>query len=110
MKALRAAMWESGHHLRLPLLYFCHRQCQDAQSMGEAYKGFQIADKSETLTQWYEDNNEAILFGRYLRVNENDRWRFWHDKWVNDPGLKEEMSDYFQMEEWKENKRKNDGF
>jgi len=71
-----------------------------------AYKGLQIADKSEKLTQWYEDNNEAILFGRYLRVNENDRWRFWHDKWVNDPGLKEDMNDYFQMEEWKEKKRK----
>ena len=47
-----------------------------------AYKGLQIADKSEKMTQWYEDNNEAVLFGRYLRVNENDRWRFWHDKWV----------------------------
>ena len=71
-----------------------------------AYKGLQIADKSEKLTQWYKDNNEAILFGRYLRVNENDRWRFWHDKWVNDPGLKEDMSDYYLMEEWKENKKK----
>ncbi len=71
-----------------------------------ANKGSQIADKSETLTQWYKENNEAILFGRYLRVNENDRWKFWHDKWINDPGLKEDMSDYFLMEEWKENKRK----
>ncbi len=61
---------------------------------------------SEKLTQWYEENNEAILFGRYLRVNENDRWRFWHDKWVNDPGLKEDMSDYFQMEEWKDKRKK----
>ncbi len=71
-----------------------------------AYKGLQIADRSEKMTQWYEDNNEAVLFGRYLRVNENDRWRFWHDKWVNDPGLKEDMSDYFQMEEWKDKRKK----
>ena len=70
------------------------------------YQGFKIADKSETLTQWYEDNNEAILFGRFLRVNENDRWRYWHDKWVNDPGLKEDMSDYFLMEELKEKRKK----
>lgn len=75
-----------------------------------AYKGLQIADKSEKLTQWFEENNEVVLFGRYLRVNENDRWRFWHDKWAKDPGLKEDMNDYFQMEEWKENKRKKDGF
>ena len=66
----------------------------------------QIADKSEKMTRWYEENNEAILFGRYLRVNENDRWRFWHDKWAKDPGLKEDMNDYFLMEEWKENRKK----
>ena len=45
---------------------------------------------------------EVILFGRYLRVNENDVWRFWHDKWVNDPSQKEDMSDYFLLEELKE--------
>ena len=71
-----------------------------------AYKGFQIADKSEKMTQWYEENNEAILFGRYLRVNENDRWKFWHDKWVNHPGLKEDISDYFLMEELKAKRKK----
>lgn len=71
-----------------------------------AYKGLQTADRSAELTQWYEENNEAILFGRYLRVNENDRWRWWHDKWVNDPGLKEDMSDYYLMEELKKDKAK----
>ena len=71
-----------------------------------AYKGFQIADKSGKLNQWYEENNEAILFGRYLRLHDNDRWKWWHDKWVSDPGLKEDMSDYFMMEEWKESKKK----
>ena len=70
-----------------------------------AYKGFQITDKSEKMTQQDKDNNEAILFGRYLRVNENERWRSWHNKWVNDPGLKEDMNNHFLMEEWKENKR-----
>ena len=70
-----------------------------------AYKGFQIADKSEKMTQQDKDNNEAVLFRRYMRVNENDRWRFWHDKWAKAPGLKEDMNNYFLMEEWKENKR-----
>ena len=71
-----------------------------------AFRYFDVAKKSEEMSQWYEENNEAVLFGRYLRVNENDRWRFWHDKWAKDPGLKEDMNDYFLMEEWKENKRK----
>ena len=71
-----------------------------------ADKGLQTADRSAELIQWYEENNEVILFGRYLRVNENDRWRFWHDKWVNNPGLKEDMNDYFLIEELKENRKK----
>ena len=66
------------------------------------YKGIAVSERSEELSRWYEENNEAILFGRYLRVNENDRWRFWHDKWGNDPGLKEDMNDYFLLEELKE--------
>jgi len=70
------------------------------------YKGYAVNERSDKLSQWYEENNEAILFGRYLRVNENERWRFWHDKWVNDPGLKEDMSDYFLMEELKEKRKK----
>ena len=70
------------------------------------YKGYAVSERSEELSRWYEENNEAILFGRYLRVNENDRWRFWHDKWVNDPGLKEDMSDYFLMEELKDKRKK----
>ena len=70
------------------------------------YKGIAVSERSEELSRWYEENNEAILFGRYLRVNENNRWRFWHDKWVNDPGLKEDMSDYFLMEELKEKRKK----
>ena len=70
------------------------------------YKGYAVSERSEELSRWYEENNEAILFGRYLRVNENERWRFWHDKWVNDPGLKEDMSDYYLMKELKENRKK----
>lgn len=70
------------------------------------YKGYAVSERSEKMSQWYEENNEAILFGRYLRVNENDRWRYWHDKWVSDPGLKEDMNDYFLLEELKEKKKK----
>ena len=70
------------------------------------YKGYAVSERSEELSQWYKENNEAILFGRYLRVNENDRWKFWHDKWVNDPGLKEDMSDYFLIKELEEKRKK----
>ncbi len=70
------------------------------------YKGYAVSERSEELSQWYEENNEAILFGRYLRLHDNDRWRWWHDKWVSDPGLKEDMSDYYLMEELKEKKKK----
>lgn len=37
----------------------------------------------------------------HSRSQENDRWRLWHEKWVNDPGQKEDMSDYFMLEELK---------
>ena len=41
-----------------------------------------------------------------MRVNENDRWRFWHDKWAKAPGLKEDMNNYFLMEELKAKRKK----
>ena len=41
-----------------------------------AYKAFGVADRSKELQKWYEENHEAILFGRYLRVHENNRWNY----------------------------------
>ena len=52
------------------------------------FKGFALGERLGKLSRWYEENHEAILFERYLRVNENERWRFWHYKWINNPGLK----------------------
>ena len=63
------------------------------------YQYTKVNERSENLTQWYEDNRESILFGRYVRWNNNDTWKKLHEKWESDPGLKDEMFDYFQMEE-----------
>lgn len=63
-----------------------------------------VKERSEKLNQWYEDNRESILFGRYVRWNYNDLWKKLHDKWVSDPGLKDDMFDYFQIEERNVNK------
>ena len=30
-----------------------------------AFRYFDVAKKSEEMSQWYEENNEAVLFGRY---------------------------------------------
>jgi hypothetical protein len=65
-----------------------------------------VKGRSEKLNQWYEDNQESILFGRYVRWNYNDLWKKLHDKWVSDPGLKDDMFDYFQIEERNVNKEK----
>lgn len=65
-----------------------------------------VKERSEKLNQWYEDNRESILFGRYVRWNYNDLWKKLHDKWVSDPGLKDDMFDYFQIEERNVNKEK----
>ena len=69
-----------------------------------AYKGFQIVDKSEKQTLWYNENREAILFGQFFRVHENGRWNYWHKEWVNDPSLEKDMYDYFMFEEMKNDK------
>jgi len=71
-----------------------------------AYKGFCIADRSEELQKWYDENHEAILFGRYLRVHENQRWNYWHKEWVNDPNLEKDMYDYYMFEKPKSDKEK----
>ena len=71
-----------------------------------AYKGFGIADRSDELQKWYEENHEAILFGRYLRVHENQRWNYWHKEWVNDPSLEKDMYDYYMFEEPRSDKEK----
>ena len=69
-----------------------------------AYRYFDVAKKSEKMSQWYEENREAIMFGRYLRMNENGLWKRWHDAIKSDPGLDDEMYDYFMFEEMKNDK------
>ena len=70
------------------------------------YQYTKVNERSEKLTQWYEDNRETILFGRYVRWNNNDTWKKLHEKWENDPGLKDEMFDYFQIEDRDGNKER----
>ena len=71
-----------------------------------AYRSSAISDKSDELQNWYEENHEAILFGRYLRVHENQRWSYWHKEWVNDPNLEKDMYDYYMFEEPRSDKEK----
>ena len=71
-----------------------------------AYNGFCIADRSDELQKWYDENHEAILFGRYLRVHENQRWNYWHKEWGNDPSLEKDMYDYYMFEEPRSDKEK----
>lgn len=70
------------------------------------YRTAMVNERSEKITQWYEDNRDAILFGRYVRWNYNDVWKKLHERWVNDPGLKDDMFDYFQIEERNVDKEK----
>ena len=71
-----------------------------------AYRSSAISDKSDELQKWYEENHEAILFGRYLRVHENQRWSYWHKEWVNDPNLEIDMYDYYMFEAPRSDKEK----
>ena len=71
-----------------------------------AYRSSAISDKSDKLQKWYDENHEAILFGRYLRVHENKRWNYWHKEWVNDPNLEEDMYDYYMFEKPRSDKEK----
>ena len=102
-----AAIYRLNKNLRLERIFFIVAAVIVAAIAAFTfYKESAVIERSEELSRWYEENNEAILFGRYLRVNENDRWRWWHDKWVNDPVLKEDMNDYFLIEELKEKRKK----
>lgn len=70
-----------------------------------AFRYYDVAKRSEEMSQWYEENREAIVFGRYLRMHENGLWKRWHDAIKSDPGLDAEMYDYFKMKEWEDNKK-----
>ncbi len=70
------------------------------------YRYARVAEQSDKLTRWYDENREAILFGQYLRIHENQRWSYWHKEWVNDPNLEKNMYDYYLLEELKSDKAK----
>jgi len=68
-----------------------------------------LVPKAKAIIERYKDReykDGKLFYFYHFMTYENDRWRFWHDKWAKDPGLKEDMNDYFLMEEWKENKKK----
>lgn len=55
-------------------------------------------DKRETeLRQWYDANHEAANFGRFIRMQEPERWDYWHKQWRSDPQMMEDMYDTHLM-------------
>ena len=64
-------------------------------------------DKREAeLRQWYDANHEAANFGRFIRMQEPERWDYWHKQWRSDPQMMEDMYDAHLMKGW-ESKFKN---
>ena len=58
-------------------------------------------DKMETeLRQWYDANHEAANFGRFIRIQEPERWNYWHKQWRSDPQMMEDMYDTHLMTGW----------
>ncbi len=58
-------------------------------------------DKRETeLRQWYDAYHEAANFGRFIRIQEPERWNYWHKQWRSDPQMMEDMYDTHLMTGW----------
>ena len=58
-------------------------------------------DKRETeLRLWYDANHEAANFGRFIRMQEPERWNYWHKQWRSDPQMMEDMYDTHLMKGW----------
>ena len=58
-------------------------------------------DKRENeLRQWYDANHEAANFGRFIRIQEPERWNYWHKQWRSDPQMMEDMYDTHLMTGW----------
>ena len=58
-------------------------------------------DKRETeLRQWYDANHEAANFGRFIRMQEPERWDYWHKQWRSDPQMMKDMYDAHLMKGW----------
>ena len=58
-------------------------------------------DKRETeLRQWYDANHEAANFGRFIRMQEPERWDYWHKQWRSDPQMMEDMYNAHMVKGW----------
>ena len=58
-------------------------------------------DKREAeQRQWYDANHEAANFGRFIRIQEPERWNYWHKQWRSDPQMMEDMYDAHLMKGW----------
>lgn len=71
------------------------------------FRAAAVSDKSAELAAWYEKNRKAVVFGQYLRLKENDRWRYWQEQWKKDPGLDKQMYEYYMLEDWEKAKAKD---
>lgn len=58
-------------------------------------------ERSEELEQWYDANQEAANFSRFMRLQEPDRWKYWHEQWRSDPAMMLDLYETHLVDGWK---------
>lgn len=58
-------------------------------------------ERSEELEQWYDANQEAANFSRFMRLQEPDRWKYWHEQWRSDPAMMRDLYETHLVDGWK---------
>ena len=58
-------------------------------------------ERKDELEQWYDANQEAANFARFMRLQEPDRWKYWHDQWRHDPAMMRELYESNLVDGWK---------
>ena len=87
-------------HLRWAIIVFISYVVVMVAGVGYAsFRASKINDRAEQLSRWYEEKRDDILFGRYLRWHNNGLWKKMREEWSGDPGMKDDMFDYFEIED-----------
>ena len=63
-------------------------------------KSCSLDKKEADLKQWYDANHEAANFGRFIRMQEPERWDYWHKQWRSDPQMMEDMYNAHMVKGW----------
>ena len=63
-------------------------------------------ERKDELEQWYDANQEAANFARFMRLQEPDRWKYWHDQWHHNPAMMRELYESNLVDGWKSKFRK----